>query len=385
MVATVPAGPAPSKRSFRDLLGRTGNAPVRPREGARRHERWAPARRTGRAKLQISTPARSAAVKGDRRSTSRPLGAAKRVVDHRVRVGGGTERVPRDRAVNWIGRRTENSVLATVEGASSYGAGIAAALTTQGFEIAEIRPAARSSCAHTGKSDALDAEAAARSVLGRDYNKLASPRRTGQRTALRMLLASRSIIDQQRTANRKLSTPYCAASTSTSTPGSPSVTHRSGPSPHGVSPEMLGQRTHPLRHEPDVGDTEVVWGPGFKHCCTRSSTSPTLMPCTPVRGILGRSPNRQAPRRRRAVGGRPRRHPGLHRVPERDLASDLVHQPRRSPQTPRSAAVTASSASSQQRCHYPTRQRRAGRATLRLGRATPLHRHRRPRPPPSQP
>jgi hypothetical protein len=38
--------------------------------------------------------------------------------------------------------------------------------------------------------------------LGRDYDQLARPRQTGRRVALRVLLASRSIIDQQRTANR---------------------------------------------------------------------------------------------------------------------------------------------------------------------------------------
>lgn len=54
----------------------------------------------------------------------------------------------------------------------------------------------------TGKSDTLDAQAAARLVIGRDYDTLARPRQSGPRTALRVLLAARSIIDQQRTANR---------------------------------------------------------------------------------------------------------------------------------------------------------------------------------------
>ena len=106
------------------------------------------------------------------------------------------------RAISWILRRTHGSVLAAVEGTSSYGAGITAALVEEGFEVAEVRPAARRTHAHAGKSDALDAEAAARSVLGRDYDHLARPRQAGRRVALRVLLASRSIIDQQRTANR---------------------------------------------------------------------------------------------------------------------------------------------------------------------------------------
>jgi transposase-like protein len=37
-------------------------------------------------------------------------------------------------------------------------------------------------------------------------------------------------------------------------------------------------------------------------------------------------------RRRRAPRGRPRRHPGLHRVPQGDLATDLVQQPQRAAQ-----------------------------------------------------
>lgn len=107
------------------------------------------------------------------------------------------------RSISWIARRAGGStVLAAVEGTSSYGAGITTALLEAGFEIAEIRPAARTTHAHTGKSDAIDAEAAARAALARDYDSLARPRRSGPRAALRVLLASRSIMDQQRTANR---------------------------------------------------------------------------------------------------------------------------------------------------------------------------------------
>ncbi|WP_425554636.1 IS110 family transposase [Kribbella sancticallisti] len=106
------------------------------------------------------------------------------------------------RTIAWIIRRTDVSVLAAVEGTSSHGASVTAALLEKGLEVAEVRPAPRSSHAHVGKSDALDAKAAARTALGRDYNRLARPRRTGRRAALRILLTSRSIIDQQRTANR---------------------------------------------------------------------------------------------------------------------------------------------------------------------------------------
>jgi len=106
------------------------------------------------------------------------------------------------RALAWVRRRTTGSVLAAVEGTSSFGAGITAVFEAAGVDVAEVRPAARSSHAHAGKSDLLDAEAAARSVIGRDYDKVARPRHKGHRVALRVLLASRSLIDQQRTANR---------------------------------------------------------------------------------------------------------------------------------------------------------------------------------------
>ena len=107
------------------------------------------------------------------------------------------------RAVSWIRRRTHGTpVLAAVEGTSSYGAGVTTALLTEGIEVAEIRPLYRRSRAQTGKSDPLDAEAAARTALSTDAEKLAQPRRSGDRAALRVLLASRSLIDQQRTANK---------------------------------------------------------------------------------------------------------------------------------------------------------------------------------------
>lgn len=113
-----------------------------------------------------------------------------------------TSKAGNARAISWIQRRSHGPVLAAVEGTSSYGAGITAALLEANIDVAEVRPGARSTHAHAGKSDTLDAEAAARSVIGRDHDTLARPRQAGPRSALRVLLAARSIIDQQRTANR---------------------------------------------------------------------------------------------------------------------------------------------------------------------------------------
>ena len=70
------------------------------------------------------------------------------------------------------------------------------------IEVGEVRPPTRSSRALTGKSDPIDAEAAARSVLGRPRDQVMEPHAAGTRAAIRILLASRSLLDHQRTANR---------------------------------------------------------------------------------------------------------------------------------------------------------------------------------------
>jgi transposase len=108
-----------------------------------------------------------------------------------------------DRAINWIRRRTGGErVFAAVEGTSSYGARLTQALLAADIEVGEVRPPTRSSRALTGKSDPIDAEAAARSVLGRPRDQVTEPRAAGTRAAIRILLASRSLLDHQRTANR---------------------------------------------------------------------------------------------------------------------------------------------------------------------------------------
>jgi transposase len=76
-----------------------------------------------------------------------------------------------------------------VEGAGSFGAGLTVALQQCGERVVEVgrpkRPASRSGA----KSDALDAVRAAREALGQE--RLATPRRRGQREALRALLTTR--------------------------------------------------------------------------------------------------------------------------------------------------------------------------------------------------
>jgi transposase len=76
-----------------------------------------------------------------------------------------------------------------VEGAGSFGAGLAGFLHRHGERVLEVgrpkRPVSRSGA----KSDALDAVRAAREALGQDH--LATPRRRGEREALRALLTTR--------------------------------------------------------------------------------------------------------------------------------------------------------------------------------------------------
>jgi transposase len=75
-----------------------------------------------------------------------------------------------------------------VEGTGSYGAGLTRFLTRHGervFEVGRLRRERRSG----GKSDALDAVRAARSVL--TQKRPALPRSTGEREALRALMAAR--------------------------------------------------------------------------------------------------------------------------------------------------------------------------------------------------
>lgn len=106
------------------------------------------------------------------------------------------------RAMTWAHKRAPGRVLAAVEGTSSYGASITAAFTDRGIAVAEVRPPTRAARTLNGKSDPIDAQAAARSLLGKDLRSIAAPRATGVRTAMRVLLAARSLMDQQRTASR---------------------------------------------------------------------------------------------------------------------------------------------------------------------------------------
>ena len=108
-----------------------------------------------------------------------------------------------DRAVKWILRQSKGAhILAAVEGTNSYGAGLVSALGEASIPFAEARPPRRELRAGRGKSDPIDAEAAARSVLRQDTGMLIRPRAGKIRSALRVLLTARRSMDSQRTADR---------------------------------------------------------------------------------------------------------------------------------------------------------------------------------------
>lgn len=111
------------------------------------------------------------------------------------------------RAIAWIDRRSERGrTLVAIEGASSYGATLTRALRGTDLDVCEVRPPRRTSRAGRGKSDDIDAVAAARTVLADDVSALLEPRAEGVRAALRILLNARDAMEHQGTANRLMLT-----------------------------------------------------------------------------------------------------------------------------------------------------------------------------------
>ncbi len=106
------------------------------------------------------------------------------------------------RAIAWVRRNTTNEVIAAVEGSRSYGTSICRELTDAGITVAEVKPPRRQARAGVGKTDEIDATAAAMSILGTGIDLLSQPRADGIRAAMNLLLTRRRRIEQQCTANR---------------------------------------------------------------------------------------------------------------------------------------------------------------------------------------
>lgn len=106
------------------------------------------------------------------------------------------------RAIAWIRRNTTGEILASIEGTNSYGSSIRRALIAEGIRVVEVKPPKKKTRRGVGKTDQIDAFAAAMSVLGQETELLLHPRRDGERAAISVLLAARRRVDHQRTANR---------------------------------------------------------------------------------------------------------------------------------------------------------------------------------------
>lgn len=106
------------------------------------------------------------------------------------------------RALAWIRRRADGRILVAIEGASSYGSNLRRALTAAGVDVCDVRPPKREARAGRGKSDEIDAIAAARTALASEVERLTTPRSDGLRAALRVLLVARQAMDSRRTADR---------------------------------------------------------------------------------------------------------------------------------------------------------------------------------------
>lgn len=84
------------------------------------------------------------------------------------------------RAVAWIGRRTSGlaDVLVAIEGIGSYGARLARCCQDAGYRVVESFPTPARQRRGRGKSDEIDAELIARSVLSVEVDQLAIRVRT---------------------------------------------------------------------------------------------------------------------------------------------------------------------------------------------------------------
>jgi transposase len=110
------------------------------------------------------------------------------------------------RATGWIRRRRTAATLVAIEGTGSYGANLTRALQADGMDVCDVRPPKRGTRAGRGKSDEIDAVAAARTALASTPERLSTPRADGIRSALRVLLVARTAMDGRRTADRNILT-----------------------------------------------------------------------------------------------------------------------------------------------------------------------------------
>lgn len=102
------------------------------------------------------------------------------------------------RALRISSRKAPRGRAWAIEGTGSYGAGLTRFLSDRGERVREIERPKRTAAGSRGKSDALDAERAARTLLSGAAGSL--PRQDKQTQALRPLIVARESAVRQRTA-----------------------------------------------------------------------------------------------------------------------------------------------------------------------------------------
>lgn len=107
-----------------------------------------------------------------------------------------------NRAIAWVARRTEADLdtLWVIEGAGTYGALLAGAITSDGYPVVEAARMDARNRRGVGKSDTLDAQRIAKAVLSLKPEELRRPRlNEGVRQALGVLATARDAMTTERT------------------------------------------------------------------------------------------------------------------------------------------------------------------------------------------
>lgn len=114
------------------------------------------------------------------------------------------------RAVAWIGRRTNKDITATlisVEGTGCYGRTLTELLLAYGYQVIEAPTPTRG--ANTAKTDALDARRAATTVLFHDLTTLRHVRAGTTGQELQILVSAREHMTRDATASKNALTSLC--------------------------------------------------------------------------------------------------------------------------------------------------------------------------------
>lgn len=107
------------------------------------------------------------------------------------------------REIAWVGKRTggDAETLWVIEGVASYGAVLAGAITSAGYQVAEAPRMSAKAHHGVGKSDLMDAHRIATAALPLHADQLRTPRlNDGVRAALRVLITARESLTVERTS-----------------------------------------------------------------------------------------------------------------------------------------------------------------------------------------